>query len=186
VNCLAGTQHNAGEVNVTYASPDFGSGSGLMEYETPAIGGDGGNCSVTTDRLCVIDTDCPSGESCARTDGAFALRYRIETIEPCGNAAVVERFSGCRQASSEAACVGLGGSWGRGGLSTVPFCTCATGQDGCPCSAPEDCRGFCVAEGVIPAECGGAVRGTCAGYSPLFGCFCTFGESGTAAELCVD
>jgi hypothetical protein len=80
LTCLSAAQHNAGEVNVTYASPDLGSRSGVMAYETPALGGDGGSCSVTTDRLCVIDTDCPSTESCSRTDGAFALRYRIERV----------------------------------------------------------------------------------------------------------
>jgi hypothetical protein len=30
--------------------------------------------------MCVVSDDCPSGESCITTGGAFALRYRIERL----------------------------------------------------------------------------------------------------------
>jgi hypothetical protein len=30
--------------------------------------------------LCVADEDCPSGETCATTGGAFRLRYTIEKV----------------------------------------------------------------------------------------------------------
>ena len=51
-----------------------------MDYETVSSGGEGGSCSVTTANLCVVDADCPSGESCITTGGAVSLRYRIERI----------------------------------------------------------------------------------------------------------
>jgi hypothetical protein len=75
--CLgAGTAHPAGKVDVTYAGPDFGAGTA----EPQSTGGEGGHCSITTDTLCVVDPDCPGGETCTTTGGAFRLRYAIETV----------------------------------------------------------------------------------------------------------
>jgi len=79
-NCLLSTPHDPGRVNVSYPGPSFGAPSGVMDYETQSVGGDGGTCSVTSTRLCVVGADCPSGETCHRTGGAFALRYRIERL----------------------------------------------------------------------------------------------------------
>src|SRR5207253_2359819 len=79
-SCLLTTARDPGTLDVSYAGPDFGAGSGAMEYETPSSGGLGGHCSVTTTMLCVIDSDCPPGESCATVGGAFTLRYRIERL----------------------------------------------------------------------------------------------------------
>ena len=80
--CLgAGTSHAAGKIDATYPGPDFGAGpAGTQTYETQSTGGEGGRCSVTTAMLCVVDQDCPSGETCATTGGAFRLRYTIEKI----------------------------------------------------------------------------------------------------------
>jgi hypothetical protein len=78
--CLATTPKSAGEVDARYAAPDFGGGSGIMEYETSSTGGEGGTCSATTSQLCLIDADCPALEQCNTTGGAFALRYRIERL----------------------------------------------------------------------------------------------------------
>ncbi len=79
--CLNATAHSAGSLDLTYPGPDFGAGGGgSMDYETVSTGGEGGNCSVTTSTLCVVDADCPSGETCNTTGGAFSLRYRIERL----------------------------------------------------------------------------------------------------------
>jgi hypothetical protein len=78
--CLSSTAHSAGGIDVVYGAPDFGAGSGSMDYETVSTGGEGGNCSMTTGLTCVVDADCPSGEMCNTTGGAFALRYRIERL----------------------------------------------------------------------------------------------------------
>ena len=51
-----------------------------MDYETVSTGGEGGNCSMSTALQCVVDGDCPSGETCVTTGGAFSLRYRIERL----------------------------------------------------------------------------------------------------------
>jgi hypothetical protein len=51
-----------------------------MDYQTTSSGGQGGHCSLNTGLLCVVSDDCPSGESCDTTGGAFALRYRIERL----------------------------------------------------------------------------------------------------------
>ena len=79
--CLgSGTSHPAGKIDVTYPGLDFGAGSGTQTYETESTGGEGGRCSITTDTLCVVNEDCPSGETCATTGGAFRLRYTIEKV----------------------------------------------------------------------------------------------------------
>jgi hypothetical protein len=79
--CLNSTAHNAGTIDVTYAGPDFGAGlGGTMDYATQSVGGQGGHCSLTTGLLCLVNEDCPSGESCTTTGGAFSLSYRIERL----------------------------------------------------------------------------------------------------------
>ena len=81
IACLASTAHPPGTINLAYAGPDFGAGgSGSMDYETVSSGGEGGNCSTSTTLTCVVDGDCPSGEMCQTTGGAFSLRYRIERL----------------------------------------------------------------------------------------------------------
>lgn len=80
VVCLNSTAHVPGEIDVSYAGPDFGAGAGSMDYETESAGGQGGHCSLTTGLLCLGNGDCPSGESCVTTGGAFSLRYRIERL----------------------------------------------------------------------------------------------------------
>ena len=65
---------------LTKTLPDFGSGGSSTDYETISVGGQGGHCSATTAQLCVVDADCPSGETCVETGGAYSLRYRIETV----------------------------------------------------------------------------------------------------------
>jgi hypothetical protein len=74
--CLGSVAHAAGAIDVSYPGPDFGAG----DHETASTGGEGGHCSVDAGLLCVVDADCPSGETCAQTGGAFALRYRIERL----------------------------------------------------------------------------------------------------------
>ena len=81
LNCLNSTAHVPGSIDVTYPGPDFGAGpGGSADYETTSVGGQGGHCSLTTGLACLVSDDCPSGESCVTTGGAFALRYRIERL----------------------------------------------------------------------------------------------------------
>jgi hypothetical protein len=81
IGCLASEARNPGQIDLAYPGPDFGAGtSGTMAYETVSMGGVGGHCSTSADLLCTVDADCPSGETCATTGGAFGLRYRIERL----------------------------------------------------------------------------------------------------------
>ena len=75
--CLADMSHDIGTFDVTYSSPDFGSGGGSMTYATQSVGGDGGTCSVTTTQLCIKTADCPMGETCTVTGGSYKLHYTI-------------------------------------------------------------------------------------------------------------
>jgi hypothetical protein len=79
--CLATNARDIGSIDLTYAGPDFGAGSGgSTDYVTVTAGGAGGYCSVDTGLLCTVDGDCPSGETCVATGGAATLRYRIERL----------------------------------------------------------------------------------------------------------
>jgi hypothetical protein len=81
LNCLNSTAHVPGTIDVTYPGPDFGAGpGGSADYETTSVGGAGGHCSLTTALTCLVSDDCPSGETCVTTGGAFTLRYRIERL----------------------------------------------------------------------------------------------------------
>jgi hypothetical protein len=82
IQCLGADEaHSGGAVDVSYPGPDFGAGpSGTQTYETQSVGGEGGACSTTTSMLCVVDADCPGGETCVTTGGAFRLRYTIEKL----------------------------------------------------------------------------------------------------------
>jgi hypothetical protein len=79
--CLNSTAHGVGTVDVSYPGPDFGAGpTGAMDHETQSVGGEGGHCSLSTGLLCLVNEDCPSGETCTTTGGAVSLRYRIERL----------------------------------------------------------------------------------------------------------
>jgi hypothetical protein len=79
IGCLASEARSPGQIDLAYPGPEFGAGtSGTMVYETVSTGGVGGHCSTSADLLCTVDADCPSGETCATTGGAFrpALPHR--------------------------------------------------------------------------------------------------------------
>jgi hypothetical protein len=80
VQCLATEAYDPGTVDVTYGGPDFGAGTGSTSYATASIGGRGGHCSTATAQLCVLDRDCPSGETCVTTGGAYTLHYTIARL----------------------------------------------------------------------------------------------------------
>ncbi len=79
IACLSTASLDAGTIDLSYPGPDFGAGpSGVQEYVTSSISGEGGVCSDRTTLLCQTSADCPAGESCS---GAFALQYRIERLQ---------------------------------------------------------------------------------------------------------
>src|SRR5438093_571024 len=78
--CLASNAHSAGTIDLMYGGPDFGAGTGTMTYATTSTGGEGGHCSMTTGMLCVVNGDCPSGETCVITGGAITLHYTIARL----------------------------------------------------------------------------------------------------------
>jgi hypothetical protein len=80
IACLATSARDPGSIDITYAAPDFGAGSGTMAYATTSAGGQGGRCSLTTAFVCTVDADCPSGETCVETGGAFTLNYHVERL----------------------------------------------------------------------------------------------------------
>lgn len=87
--CLQGEDENPGIINVTHTGPTFGAtvigatcgvptSKGVYTCTTTSSDGGGGTCSTTTTRLCVEDADCPMGETCNITSGAFTLTYTIQ------------------------------------------------------------------------------------------------------------
>lgn len=80
VLCLASEARDPGFIDVTFPAPEFGSGGSAVDYGAASFGGRGGHCSATTAQLCVVDPDCPSGETCVETGGAYAIRFRVEKL----------------------------------------------------------------------------------------------------------
>jgi hypothetical protein len=76
--CLANNSYDIGAFDLNLPGPDFGAAKPAMSYVTQSVGGDGGTCSVTTSQLCLLNADCPSGETCVVTGGAFKLHYTIK------------------------------------------------------------------------------------------------------------
>lgn len=73
--------YDPGRLDQTYAGPDFGAGvTGSMDYVVPSVGGHAGQCSLSTDMLCVFDEDCPPAETCTIVGSAYNLHYRIERL----------------------------------------------------------------------------------------------------------
>lgn len=79
-NCLlTGGSRDPGTVDITLDGPDFGTVGGKPTVRSAtSTGGDAGTCSGTTNRLCVTDADCPGGESCNVTGGAFTVQYTVK------------------------------------------------------------------------------------------------------------
>jgi len=78
--CLSNMSKDIGAFDVTFGPPDFGSGSGSMTYVVPSVGGDGGTCSTATSQLCVVDDDCPMGETCNVTGASYKLHFTITKL----------------------------------------------------------------------------------------------------------
>jgi hypothetical protein len=83
LNCIQTSPHEPGAVDASYPGPDFGAGpSGMASYSTASQHAPGGNCSSTSNRPCIDDTDCPMGELCQATGTAFTLSYTIQRLTP--------------------------------------------------------------------------------------------------------
>jgi hypothetical protein len=78
--CLTDMSKDIGAFDLTYTGPDFGGGTPPLSYATQSVGGDGGHCSVSSAQLCLVNADCPMGETCVETGGAFKLHYTIKKI----------------------------------------------------------------------------------------------------------
>lgn len=77
--CLGAGTVGAGQVDLTYTGPDFGTvtRNKPVAFTATSTGSQAGTCSTTANQLCVTTADCPSGETCNHTDGAFTLQYSI-------------------------------------------------------------------------------------------------------------
>jgi hypothetical protein len=77
--CLADQSHNPGAIDLVLTGPDFGTVGGIRTaHVTQVTGdGDGGNCSLTMAQQCVVNADCPMGETCVTTGGSYRLHYTI-------------------------------------------------------------------------------------------------------------
>ena len=81
-NCLLnGGSRDPGTVDITLNGPDFGVTPGkVTKLSAPSSGGDAGTCSATTNQLCVTNADCPGGETCTVTGGAYSLQYTVKVF----------------------------------------------------------------------------------------------------------
>ncbi len=107
------------------------------------------------------------------------------TPMPCGEPATIQRYAECRQARDAEACAAAGGRWGLFPYSRQPGCFCRTGQEGCPCTGPDDCLGRCF-DTTTFSDCSQLSIGFCSGEEPQAGCWCQFWEPGQATGFCND
>lgn len=73
------------------------------------------------------------------------------------------------------ACVKRGGRWVGTGSSGLMACVRVTRDAGKSCRRQSDCQGYCLAR-----------SGTCAPYTPLFGCHEVLGPAGERTTVCLD
>jgi hypothetical protein len=74
----------------------------------------------------------------------------------------------------ELACTDKGGLWGAVGKGGAA-CLMPTRDSGKQCRKESDCEGYCLAR-----------SGTCAPYSPMFGCNDIVQDNGVVVTLCID
>lgn len=72
-------------------------------------------------------------------------------------------------------CVKRGGRWVGTGSSGLMACVRVTRDAGESCRRQSDCQGYCLAR-----------SGTCAPYTPLFGCHEVLGPAGERTTVCLD
>lgn len=110
---------------------------------------------------------------------------------PCPGSRTKEEFTACSASNTEEDCKAAGGEWGLHGLTQVPWCSCPTGQGGCPCTKASDCFGRCAfiesSGGVdLTDPCDGITTFTCTERHTT-GCHCQIlDDDGNVGVLCVD
>jgi hypothetical protein len=80
------------------------------------------------------------------------------------------RYSACMATTTADSCTQQGGTWMM--ANGTQHCSCATGQDGCPCTQQSDCLAGCVVTGgAVPVS-----SNACADVRTLV-CFPVGGQS---------
>ena len=85
--CLGESNPDLGRLEITHTGPNFGTSvtgatcsqtkGALYTCTATPIDSEGGTCSITTNRLCVENADCPTGETC-QSSPAWTLTYTIK------------------------------------------------------------------------------------------------------------
>jgi hypothetical protein len=68
-----------------------------------------------------------------------------------------------------------GAIWGEAGLPGMMACITRTKDAGKSCKSGKDCQGYCLAR-----------SGTCAPFTPLFGCNDVVQDNGAEVTLCLN
>ncbi len=119
------------------------------------------------------DTPSPAEpEKAAAADPAKAISDAVKT-DP--TKAVPEPEPAKPKSAPQMACEKKGGKWGFAGKSGASTCIKSTGEGAKQCSRQTDCKGSCLAR-----------SGTCAPYTPLFGCNEILQADGSRVTLCID
>jgi hypothetical protein len=128
-----------------------------------------GPSPITGGEISVTPLDAPAPATSAETPKPADTPKPAETPKPAVEAPPPPAMS-----PEELACTDKGGLWGAVGKGGAA-CMMPTRDGGKQCRKESDCDGYCLAR-----------SGTCAPYTPMFGCNDIVQDNGVVVTLCID
>ncbi|MFI5395219.1 MAG: hypothetical protein ACHQ9S_06755 [Candidatus Binatia bacterium] len=138
--CVGEIDPNPGNLDVTHTGPNFATASAGVSCIPPAKSGptictatsslgDGGTCSITTSRLCLVDNDCPAG-TCSNNSAACHTNEDCGTGNTCSGAETCNATCSANSGNAGASChidadCTRDGTCDFGGAFALQYAVCA-------------------------------------------------------------
>lgn len=146
-----------------------------------------GTSPLATDEISVTSLDAPAGADVSATAADPATprpKPRPDAESDAGTPVPTDATDEPAASEAEPAepvsaeqmlCEKTGGQWALAGITGASICVKATRDGGKLCRKKTDCDGLCLAR-----------SGTCAPFTPLFGCNEVLEKDGRRVTLCID